>query len=56
MRDDMIDNYRSLSQLHPRKDVESWLNESTVATLKDGEWCSVYRLKVRKCEHYSMIL
>ena len=51
IRDEMIDNYKSQSLA--RKDpklINEWLSESTEPKLVDGEWQSVYRMKISKCE------
>jgi hypothetical protein len=51
IRDEMIDNYKSQSLA--RKDPElinEWLSEPTEPQLVDGEWRSVYRMNISKCE------
>ncbi|KAJ2912805.1 hypothetical protein MD484_g7609, partial [Candolleomyces efflorescens] len=55
-RDELITNYTTLSAGHSRSSVESWSKESTEAHLENGEWRSVYRLKLRKLPTQDEIL
>ena len=48
-RQEMIDYYFGLSFLCRKNNVTQWLKESTDVSLVDGEWESVYQLKLKKC-------
>ncbi|KAJ3539948.1 hypothetical protein NMY22_g4499 [Coprinellus aureogranulatus] len=56
MRDEMIQNYLSLSLVKEEETVKGWLKEPTQPYLKDGQWCSPYRLTLRKLPTQDEIL
>lgn len=47
-----VEHYLDLTAHRGRKAVEEWDKESTEAKLVNGEWQSVYRLRLDPCEFH----